>query len=68
VCDCNPGYCGNDCQYSIINECNGNVGNTSGAVNFPCDQVCIDTCESYQCTCMPGYILQVDGQSCKGKT
>ena len=53
----------------VMNECDGTIsmGNSTAVVNFPCDQVCIDTCESYECTCMPGYILQEDGQHCKGK-
>ena len=29
-----------------------------------CDQVCIDTIDSYNCSCDPGYFLLPDGHSC----
>ncbi|XP_062502031.1 multiple epidermal growth factor-like domains protein 10 isoform X2 [Corticium candelabrum] len=63
VCACNSGYCGNDCQYPVINECDGIASNTTTMP--PCDQICIDTCESYQCVCSAGYILNDDKVTCQ---
>ena len=50
---------------SVINECDGIASNTTTMP--PCDQICIDTCESYQCVCSAGYILNDDKVTCQGK-
>ncbi|XP_062501242.1 tenascin-X-like isoform X2 [Corticium candelabrum] len=63
MCACNSNYCGNDCQYQITNECVETA--TNGTVTSLCDQLCIDTCESYECACSVGYVLDNDGRTCQ---
>ena len=43
--------------FTDINECNG---------KNKCDQVCVNTPGSYQCSCNEGYSLMDDGESCEG--
>lgn len=40
-----------------INECDG---------NHDCEQVCINTIDSFQCACQHGYFLALDGKRCQG--
>ena len=41
---------------AVINEClDGNGG---------CSQICTDTLESYTCSCIDGYVLEEDRQTC----
>lgn len=47
-----------------IDECTGMTGND---VTSPCSHICTDTCESYECSCRPGYMLQENGRSCQGQ-
>lgn len=42
-----------------VNECT--------ATNNTCDHVCTNTEGSYICSCRPGYFLDSDGKSCRGK-
>ena len=42
-----------------INECASNNGN--------CSQICSNTVGSYMCSCMTGYVLDVDGTTCNGE-
>ena len=34
--------------------------------NGGCDQICIDTTQSYECRCNTGYTLGSDGRACNG--
>lgn len=40
-----------------INEC------TSSS---PCEQICVNTPGSFQCSCNPGYLLNSNGRNCTG--
>lgn len=42
-----------------INECD--------LENDGCQQICINTNGSYNCSCNPGYTLNTDGQFCTGE-
>lgn len=33
----------------------------------PCEQLCINTIGSFECTCMSGYELQIDEITCEGE-
>ena len=35
--------------------------------NGGCNQICIDTFQSYECSCRAGYSLSNDGYTCIGK-
>ncbi|KAM4663183.1 epidermal growth factor-like protein 7 [Discoglossus pictus] len=54
-CDCPAGWSGNYCQ-TDVDEC------TSGVQK--CTQRCINTPGSFQCECLEGFQLLVDGRSC----
>ena len=41
------------------NECNENNGG--------CEHICNNTAESFECLCIHGYVLGIDGKSCSGK-
>ena len=41
-----------------INECDDDSDD--------CQQLCINTVESYKCACEPGYFLKYDGKACLG--
>ena len=41
---------------SAIDECALHIAN--------CDQMCVDTVDSFTCSCNPGYVLDTDGHSC----
>lgn len=43
--------------FPAIDECAG---------DNPYDHICTDTCESYSCACISGYMLQEGGRSCQG--
>ena len=43
-----------------IDECSTNKGN--------CSQLCMNTVGSYLCSCLPGYLLGANSQSCNGKS
>ena len=46
--------------YSVdINEC--------ASSNGGCDQTCTDNVGSFQCSCLPGFRLAIDQQSCTGE-
>ena len=34
--------------------------------NGGCDHYCMETLESYTCSCYPGYTLELDGHTCSG--
>ena len=42
------------------NECNTNNGG--------CEQICVNTVDSFMCKCKSGYVLSSDGTHCDGKT
>lgn len=44
--------------FSDVNECASNNGN--------CDAICTNTVGSYRCSCMGGFMLNVDGRTCDG--
>ena len=46
--------------HADVNECATNNGG--------CDHYCNDTFGSFGCSCMDGYSLSGDGQSCIGKS
>lgn len=46
-------------QFPDINECATSNGN--------CTQVCTNTVGSYYCSCMTGYTLNSNGQTCDGR-
>ena len=35
--------------------------------NGYCSQACINTLGSYKCSCLSGYVLNMDNRSCDGK-
>ena len=43
---------------SAASECDVNNGG--------CDHYCMETLESYTCSCYPGYTLESDGHTCTG--
>ena len=43
---------------SAANECDVNNGG--------CDHNCMETLDSYTCSCYPGYTLELDGHTCSG--
>ena len=60
----------------ISSECRGGkshltaplyAGNECAESNGGCDQICIDTFQSYECSCRAGYSLSNDGYTCIGK-
>ena len=46
------------CSYIDIDEC--------GVVNGGCNQGCINTQGSFECTCTDGFLLGTDGLTCQG--
>lgn len=55
-------HCRNHCSRNMpkidVNECATNNGN--------CTTVCTNTIGSYMCSCVTGYVLDVDGSTCDG--
>ena len=49
--------------YTDINECN----TTNSEYEHNCTHICNNTEGSYECLCMDGYELDVDGRNCTGK-
>ena len=47
--------------YSDTDEC------SSGNGLSPCQQTCTNTIGSYNCGCISGYALQINGYNCSGK-
>ena len=47
--------------YLDIDEC------SSGNGLSPCQQTCTNTIGSYNCGCISGYALQINGYNCSGK-
>ena len=46
--------------FSDINECDESNGN--------CNQICNNLPGTYNCSCYPGYALDIDGHSCYGNS
>ena len=44
--------------FNEVNECRNNNGG--------CDQICVNTVDSFECHCQLGYLLQSDGTTCEG--
>ena len=44
-------------MYTDINECTPSA---------PCEQVCINTPGSFQCSCNAGYVMDSNGRNCTG--
>ena len=55
---CEWAYTISDFHYNIENECESDNGG--------CEQICIDTFLSNNCSCSTGYTLNDDGQTCSG--
>ena len=47
------------CKCSDVDEC---AANTDG-----CEHICINTIGSFECSCLPGYMLNSDNQTCTGE-
>ena len=45
--------------HADINECNTNNGG--------CSQMCVNTNESFMCSCLSGFVMDANNQSCTGK-
>ena len=52
-------YLGPTCIFSAVSGCSDNNGG--------CDHTCVNTTDSYYCTCNPGFILIQDGKTCEGQ-
>jgi len=53
--------------YGIPQICKCFTAVGSPCESSPCEQVCNENANSYECSCLHGYMLQSNGMNCVGK-